>query len=260
MLWSSTYFPTQDTREFSGDTCRLILILWLIYSSLKCWTACQIYLRQHLLLLTYSGTNRFPTKTFFRNCSSMCFPGPTAMQNCVLWYAQVGQSNFSLSLSVDMILRLLQASSSKRMAGVQLGTADCCDLLCRIHQEKSTSLLPVYIQQIHTKAPLRPGGKAFFSVCVNMCSNSSDPRKHVKATKWPFPIPFKEKKKKKEKKSNISGRHNSHHSKRKENHASSDIFKVWNFQLLWNGKTSVRPRPVNEFQWVCVISRVRKLN
>lgn len=41
---------------------------------------------------------------------------------------------------------------------------------------------------------------AFFSVCVIMYSSSSDLKKHVKATKWPFPLRLKEKRKKKVKK------------------------------------------------------------
>lgn len=71
---------------------------------------------------------------------------------------------------------------------------------------------------------------AFFSVYVNVFLFFR-PEKVWKATKWPFPIHLKEKKKGK-KKSDISDRRNSHHSKRKENHASSDIFKLLIFELL----------------------------
>lgn len=66
------------------------------------------------------------------------------MQNCLHWYPQVWLYNFSLSLSVDTILLLLKASWAKRMAGAQLSTANCCDLLCRNHQEKGTSLHPIF--------------------------------------------------------------------------------------------------------------------
>lgn len=69
-------------------------------------------------------------------------------------------------------------------------------------------------------------------LCICECILVLQTRESVKSYKMTFPNSFKGKKKGGKKKSDISDRQNSHHSKRKKNHASSDIFKLLIFEFL----------------------------